>query len=83
MIDRGHKLSIRRQAALLGVSRGMGTTYPNPKGALEAPKRPWGNRNDGMARELLALLVTHSDPRNRLVEAANAKARTLGRFQLP
>jgi len=29
------------------------------------------------------LLVTHSDPRNREVEAANAKARTLGRFQLP
>jgi len=36
-----------------------------------------------MASELLALLVTHSDPRNREVEAANAKARALERFQRP
>ena len=50
---------------------------------LAAPKRTQGNRNDGMARELLALLVTHSDPSNREVEAVNAKARALERFQRP
>ena len=33
------------------------------------------------ARELLAALETHADPRNRGVEAAKAKARTLERFQ--
>ena len=69
-----------RASALQFVRKLSGSTRPSK--ANEVAFERAVDRVALAARELLDSLVTHAPPRDRVVEAAKAKARSRSRFQV-